>query len=52
VYWDTAVSFPWREGDVLMNDNMLVAHARNPYQGERKIVVAMAEMVTIDSVRD
>jgi alpha-ketoglutarate-dependent taurine dioxygenase len=52
VYWDTAVSFPWREGDVLMNDNMLVAHARNPYQGERKIVVAMAEMVTIDSIRD
>jgi hypothetical protein len=31
---------------------MLVAHARNPYQGERKIVVAMAEMVTIDSVCD
>jgi alpha-ketoglutarate-dependent taurine dioxygenase len=52
VYWDVAVSFPWQEGDVLMNDNMLVAHARNPYQGERKIVVAMAEMVMIDSVRD
>ncbi|MBO0797275.1 MAG: TauD/TfdA family dioxygenase [Blastocatellia bacterium] len=52
VYWDTAVSFPWREGDVLMNDNMLVAHARNPYQGERKIVVAMAEMVAIDSVSE
>ncbi|MGE0127957.1 MAG: condensation domain-containing protein [Blastocatellales bacterium] len=52
VYWDMAVSFPWRQGDVLMNDNMLVAHARNPYQGERKIAVAMAEMVMMDSVRD
>jgi alpha-ketoglutarate-dependent taurine dioxygenase len=52
VYWDTAVSFPWSKGDVLMNDNMLVAHARNPFQGERKIVVAMAEMMTIDDLRD
>jgi alpha-ketoglutarate-dependent taurine dioxygenase len=52
VYWDTAVIFPWSKGDVLMNDNMLVAHARNPFQGERKIVVAMAEMMTIDDLRD
>jgi hypothetical protein len=26
-------------------DNMLVAHARRPFSGERKILVAMAEMV-------
>ncbi|CAM3551175.1 TauD/TfdA-like domain-containing protein [Bordetella sputigena] len=37
------VIFPWREGDVLMLDNMLAAHARTPYRGERKVVVAMAE---------
>lgn len=37
------VSFPWQSGDVLMLDNMLVAHARQPYQGARKVVVAMAE---------
>jgi alpha-ketoglutarate-dependent taurine dioxygenase len=52
VYWDMAVSFQWREGDVLMVDNMLVAHARNQFQGERKIVVAMAEMMTVDDLRD
>jgi alpha-ketoglutarate-dependent taurine dioxygenase len=52
VYWDTAISFQWRKGDVLMVDNMLVAHARNQFQGERKIVVAMAEMMTIDDLRD
>jgi amino acid adenylation domain-containing protein len=40
-----ARAFPWQEGDVLMLDNMLTAHARNPYVGERKIVVAMGEMV-------
>ena len=44
VYWDHAVSFPWQAGDILMLDNMLVAHARNPYEGPRKIAVAMGEM--------
>jgi hypothetical protein len=43
-YWSSSVSFPWRQGDILMLDNMLVAHARNPYTGPRRIVVAMGEM--------
>lgn len=37
------VAFRWQPGDVLMLDNMLVAHARAPFQGPRKVVVAMAE---------
>lgn len=37
------VSFPWQDGDVLMLDNMLAAHARSPFKGPRKVVVAMAE---------
>ena len=37
------VIFPWQAGDVLMLDNMLTAHARTPYKGSRKVVVAMAE---------
>ncbi|ANN71764.1 TauD/TfdA family dioxygenase [Bordetella bronchialis] len=37
------IVFPWQEGDVLMLDNMLAAHARTPYRGERKVVVAMAQ---------
>ena len=37
------VAFPWEEGDVLMLDNMLVAHARSPFKGPRKVIVAMAE---------
>jgi hypothetical protein len=44
VYWRNAIGFTWRAGDILMLDNMLIAHARNPYSGPRKIVVAMAEM--------
>jgi len=37
------VTFPWRQGDVLMLDNMLTAHARSPFTGPRKVMVAMAE---------
>lgn len=37
------VSFRWEAGDVLMLDNMLVAHARSPFKGPRKVVVAMAQ---------
>lgn len=44
LYRELAVQYRWREGDVLMVDNMLVAHARNPYVGERKILVAMGEL--------
>ncbi|KXV02921.1 hypothetical protein CR51_19450 [Caballeronia megalochromosomata] len=37
------VTFPWLTGDVLMLDNMLTAHARDPFEGPRKVVVAMAQ---------
>jgi alpha-ketoglutarate-dependent taurine dioxygenase len=40
------VLFPWRQGDVLVVDNMLVAHGRSPFSGPRKIVVLMAESET------
>jgi alpha-ketoglutarate-dependent taurine dioxygenase len=39
---EQTVLFPWQNGDVLMLDNMLVAHARTPFEGPRKVVVAMA----------
>jgi hypothetical protein len=37
------VVFPWQPNDILMLDNMLVAHGRRPYAGARKILVAMAD---------
>jgi alpha-ketoglutarate-dependent taurine dioxygenase/acyl carrier protein len=44
VYEAVAVEFDWQAGDVLAVDNMLAAHARRPYEGERKVLVAMGEM--------
>jgi non-ribosomal peptide synthetase component F/alpha-ketoglutarate-dependent taurine dioxygenase len=38
-----SVAFPWQARDILMLDNMAIAHGRAPYSGTRKVVVAMAE---------
>ena len=43
-YTRAIVAFPWQLGDVLMLDNMFVAHGRKPYRGDRKIVVAMGDL--------
>ena len=37
------ISFPWQRGDILVLDNMLVAHAREPYEGPRRILAAMGD---------
>lgn len=42
-YGRETVEFRWRRGDVLMLDNMLVAHGRNPFAGARKVLVSMGE---------
>lgn len=54
-YRQETVDFAWQRGDVLMLDNMLVAHGRRPFSGERKIAVGMAEPVSwseIECVED
>jgi alpha-ketoglutarate-dependent taurine dioxygenase len=38
-----AVCFRWRQGDLLLLDNMLTAHGRRPFSGPRKIMVCMTE---------
>jgi alpha-ketoglutarate-dependent taurine dioxygenase len=51
IYGQETVSFPWGRGDVLMLDNMLAAHGREPYEGARKVVVGMADPVRWNDVR-
>jgi alpha-ketoglutarate-dependent taurine dioxygenase/acyl carrier protein len=50
VYQDLEVTFTWRRGDVLLLDNLLTAHARNPYRGTRKHLVTMGAMMSYEEV--
>lgn len=38
-----AIQFPWERGDVLLLDNMQVAHGRRPFRGPRKVLAALFE---------
>lgn len=42
-YLAEKVAFRWQVGDVEILDNMSVAHARESFVGQRKVLVAMAE---------
>ncbi|MGI8897391.1 MAG: TauD/TfdA family dioxygenase [Pyrinomonadaceae bacterium] len=45
-YKRAKVSLPWQAADILMLDNLLTAHGREPYVGPRQIRVAMSEPCT------
>ena len=40
---DHTIAFPWQVGDVMLIDNMQVAHGRRPFQGPRKVLAALFE---------
>jgi len=42
-YLEELTRFAWQEGDILLLDNMLTAHARDPFEGSRKVFTAMAQ---------
>ncbi|OJH34836.1 TauD/TfdA family dioxygenase [Cystobacter ferrugineus] len=42
-YERNKVSFEWQKDDVLLIDNMLVSHGRDPFEGSRRVLVCMAE---------
>jgi alpha-ketoglutarate-dependent taurine dioxygenase len=45
LFWQLCKASPWHAGDLIMLDNMLISHARKPFTGARKIVVAMGDMM-------
>jgi alpha-ketoglutarate-dependent taurine dioxygenase len=48
-YAREAVCTRWRRGDVLLVDNLLVAHGRQPFTGDRQVVVSMSVPLSHDT---
>jgi alpha-ketoglutarate-dependent taurine dioxygenase len=42
IYKEQSFYFDWQKGDLLLVDNMRFAHGRQPYKGNRKVLVGMA----------
>jgi alpha-ketoglutarate-dependent taurine dioxygenase len=49
-YRTAAVTFDWQRGDLLVAENMLVAHGRAPFSGARKVLVAMSGLINSKDV--
>lgn len=49
-YDEASYSHVWTPGDVMIVDNMRMAHARRPFTGDRRIMVAMAGTVHREDV--
>lgn len=47
-YLNAAISEPWQDGDVLIVDNIQMAHSRDAYEGKREIVVLLGNPVRLD----
>lgn len=43
-YLAEKVMLPWQKNDVLMMDNMLSSHGREPFTGERLVLVGMSDV--------
>jgi alpha-ketoglutarate-dependent taurine dioxygenase len=47
VYEAHTVREPWRAGDLLLVDNLRMAHSREAYEGPREVLVAMTDPVRL-----
>jgi alpha-ketoglutarate-dependent taurine dioxygenase len=52
VFEQLCVELPWQKSDLIALDNMFVQHARRPFTGERKILVAMGQMIRASDLED
>jgi Ribulose-5-phosphate 4-epimerase and related epimerases and aldolases len=51
-YQKAKITFKWHAGDVLWLDNMRYTHGRNPFEGDRKVLVAMSDPYTMPQHHD
>lgn len=47
VYEANTVREPWQAGDLMLVDNVRTAHSREPFEGPREVLVAMADAVRL-----
>jgi hypothetical protein len=47
VYATNTVREPWQAGDLMLIDNIRSAHSREPFEGQREVLVAMADAVRL-----
>src|SRR5262249_5274223 len=47
IYEATPVREPWQDGDLMLVDNVRTAHSREPFEGPREVLVAMADVVRL-----
>jgi alpha-ketoglutarate-dependent taurine dioxygenase len=45
-YLKRRVVFSWQQGDLLVLDNMTIAHGRSPFTGTREVLTAMTQPVS------
>lgn len=51
-YKQAASVFEWRQGDLLLLDNMLTAHGRQPFTGARRVLVAMSDIFNSEAAAE
>jgi len=49
-YLQEKIAFTWQKGDILMLDNMLTSHGREPYIAPRRVLVGMAEPLNWEDI--
>ena len=52
VYESVTVREPWQRGDLVIVDNLRMAHSREPYKGEIEIFTALANPMSMQDVAE
>ena len=47
LYEQQQISFDWQKNDLLLLDNMYFTHGRNPFKGNRKVLVGMSRPCSV-----